>query len=169
MFQNITLILSIIGTLGTIYSIAYNIITSRVNIAAQIKFIDYRKPYLFGYIIVENRSNSTVSISNIELIINGKPYFFINHPHLVNHNLSKFNGHENYYDDYTAQIPFTLSTYGALGGYFLSISSDTSINLDTIGILRIGTNRNKIIEIEIPLCDIPRQESTLFPQSNNHH
>ena len=159
--QTITLILSVIGTLGTIYSLIHNIYANRVKLNCMLKYINFGNSYLVGYIVVENQSLSSVSITNIELIIDDDHYYFMNQPHWVIHNQTKQGNNQSESYVYSMQIPFTLSSYGATGGYILA-HSHTVPNLDKVGILRIGTNRNKTLEFSIQLCDIPHQEHFLF-------
>lgn len=155
--QYLTLILSIIGTIGTVFSIIHNYYENRVKLNCHFKYINFGNSYLVGYIIVENQSQSSISITNIELTIGEAHCYFMNQPHWVIHKQTKQGDNISESYVYSMQIPFTLSAYGATGGYILSCPQ-TVPNLDTIGILKIGTNRNKTLEFSIQLSDIPRQE-----------
>ena len=116
-FQNISFALGFIGTVGT----AINVINSRKNLKLKLRFFnsDSDKKLALAYIQFENKSNSSILITDVNLIIDDVPYPCQKLPEVVQTTLRKIGTETFYHEIYNIPFPIQLSGLGGTSGYLL--------------------------------------------------
>lgn len=115
--QNVSFLLSFIGTVGT----ALNVINSRKNLKLKLRFFkaDKDKKLALAYIQFENKSNSSILITDVNLIINDVPYPCQKLPEVVQTTFRKIGSENFYHEIYNIPFPIQLSGLGGTSGYLL--------------------------------------------------
>lgn len=116
-FQNVSFALGFIGTVGT----AINVINSRKNLKLKLRFFkaDADKKLALAYIQFENKSNSSILITDVNLIIDDVPYPCQKLPEVAQTTFRKIGSETFYHEIYNIPLPIQLSGLGGTSGYLL--------------------------------------------------
>lgn len=157
--ENITLAMSIFGSVGTIISFTLAFLHNRKKV--KISILNFEKMgdvYLF-FIMFENLSRLPISISRISLISNDfAEDCFVTPEFVLEYN--KSTEKQGVYERkvyYSEQIPINLSPLGAISGYLLfpALEEQTLIDVSRLTILQVYTNRGKVKKIEFVPQQVP--------------
>lgn len=117
--ENITLVLSIFGSLGTVFTIFYNIVINRKNL--NVRIVGYRysdKKSLLLYIAFENRSRLPISVTGINVMINGIWYSCAEPPITVLNETFRTGKIVTSHHEYKSlALPISLTSLGGTSGY----------------------------------------------------
>lgn len=151
--DNITLALSIIGSVGTLLTWLLTFINSRRNI--KLKVIKYCKLHnsLIMYMVINNNSSSSIILNSVSVKLNDIIYPCSTSPKRVFAFQNKTGEIVNYSKDYfSVEFPINLSSCSGMSGYFLfDIPEEDLKTLSTPLILQVSSNRGKSLEIELKL------------------
>lgn len=153
--ENITLLLSCIGVIGSFSSWFYIWITQRRNLAFRVLENHTTDSHLF-YILFENRSRLPISITNIAIILNGKKYYCQQAPSIALEE-SISSGKNIVYErkEYTAKLPIVLGSLCATSEYiFFDTPLSPEQTFATQVTLSICTNRGKEFQRTLPLSGV---------------
>lgn len=150
---NITLVLSIFGSVGTLVTFISSYLTKRKNLKISITTSVYRKDlyWLMCAITFENRSRLPIAITSISATANNKtiepkpyPCCINNYAHRIGNDVidRKF--------EYNLNLPADIQQLSALSGYVLFELSPKEIeNLSTPLTLAIQSTRGRAQKIEL--------------------
>lgn len=150
--DNITLVLSIIGSVGTIVTWFVAWLKSRKNISVIIVKICKTKNYLFMYLMITNNSRLPITINNVSIIHDDITYPCFELPTKILSSETRtgdlVKDTKNYY---TVKFPINLSSLMGTSGYFaFDIPQEDLQTLTTPVKLQVCTNRGKAIEMKLP-------------------
>ncbi|MCU6736466.1 hypothetical protein [Diplocloster agilis] len=155
--ENITFVLAVIGSIGTISGWLYTYLTTRKNIVIRtIAYNAVQNQALF-YLSFENKSRLSISITSLSLKINGVYYPSRIIPQRVKSSQYK-RGNEilNAHDDFSITFPIVISPLGATSGYVLFVFPPGVSIPDTKDLmLQISSNRGGAIETILSLSQLP--------------
>lgn len=151
-----TLITALIGALGTVYTIISALFFNKPKLNIEFKYLTYFDNRFRGYIMIENKSRLSISISNIYFESNGEQYNF----ELNNKDIKL---EPNSMVSYSTQpLPFYLQPLGSVGHYFCSVQQHKLPELDTPLKLVVCTNRRNPIYILVDIHQYPPQSGKIF-------
>lgn len=146
--DNITLVLSLIGSVGTITTWIVSYVKSRKNISIQIIKLTKPKNYLIIYAMLNNRSRLPITVESLSVIICDKKYTCSLLPKKVFETSTKTGNivkdHKEYY---TLPFPINIPSLSGMSGYFLfDLPEEASQKLSTPLTMLIHSNRGKALE-----------------------
>lgn len=150
-FQLFTLILSIIGSVGTLVSLLQFLLKYRIKLNAYFVFLHYvpANNAFNGYLIIENRTNLPIIVTSISIKNNNYTYEFSHIPVLVREDKKRNNC------IYSEKIPIDFLEYQSLGGYFSSKECPHAANLNEPLTLEIRTNRRYTFTFSFHYKEVP--------------
>lgn len=151
--ENITLALSIFGSIGTLVTFISSYLSKRKNLRINITSSTYNESlnYLVLIITFENRSCLPISVTSISAILHGKELEPLCHPHCVGEYTQR-NGNEviDRKFTYNLQIPTAIQQFGATSGHILfDIPPEELRNQSTPLILAVYSTRGRVQKIEL--------------------
>ena len=151
--ENITLALSIFGSIGTLVTFISSYLTKRKNLKINIVSCTYKRPIntLILIISFENRSSLPIAITSISATINKRPFKPIRYPHCVGEYTQK-NGNEVIDRKFTYNLPLPVDIHqlSAVSGHVLfDISPSELEKLSTPLTLAICSTRGRVQKIEL--------------------
>lgn len=164
-FQNITFILGLIGSLGTLWTF----IASRKNLHIKIADMVYRTDIQTFIIVIifENRSRLPISITEITLSAGENELYFEPFPRCVSEYFHKKRA--EVVDKkflYNLSLPVSLSQLGAESGHLLlDISQEDFEKLPTQLTLKVHSTRGRVQKKQLSVQDIRLTKSP----HNQHH
>lgn len=152
--ENITLLLSIIGSIGTLITVISAITTHRKNLKISIAKSVYNSSLrrLILSVTFENRSRLPIAITNLKLSTKGETVDCMSYPFCVG-TYSNKEGHEvvNRLFTYNLKLPADIQQLSAVSGYALfEISQEHIQNPSTPLILLVSSTRGRVQQIELP-------------------
>lgn len=152
--ENITLALSIFGTIGTLVTLTSSYLTKRKNLKVNLVSFTYRIDLerLMLSLTFENRSRLPIAIISISVIKDNKELNFEPYPSCVGEYTHR---HGNEIVDrkfeYNLNLPVDIQQLSAVSGVVLFGISPTDLeNLSTPLTLLIRSTRGKVQKIELP-------------------
>lgn len=151
--ENITLALSIFGSIGTLITFISSYLTKRKNLKIHIVSSTYKQNLqrLVLIITFENRSRLPISVTSTSAIINGNEYELLQHPHCVGEYTHKHGN--NVVDrkfEYNLRFPSDIQQLSAISGYLLfDVVPKELENLSTPLILQVHSTRGLVQKIEL--------------------
>lgn len=164
-FQNISFILGLIGSAGTVF----NILNSRKRLICSVSKSVYRTDIQTLVLVVcfENRSRLPISVTNMTIDINGTEQDFEEYPRCVSY-YRKQVGNETIDRNilYNLNFPVSLSQFGAVSGYLLfDISQEDFEKLPTQMNLKVHSTRWMVQKKRLKKLDIKLTSMSEIP----HH
>lgn len=156
--ENITLILSIFGSVGTLITFLVSYITKRKNLKINVNSVVYKKTSKWLAIVIsfENRSQLPIAITSITLFVDEFEYIAVKYPMQVGeyiHHKGKEIIDRKF--DYNLKIPADISQLSALSGCILfNISQEVIQTVSTPMTLVIHSTRGSAQKIELQLNQI---------------
>lgn len=150
--ENITLFLSIFGSIGTLITFVSSYLSKRKNLKVGIVSPTYRSDlcWLLCGITFQNRSRLPIAITSICLIVNDKVMEPKSYPCCVNSYTHRIgNDIIDRKTEYNLKLPADIQQLSALSGYVLFELSPTEIeSLSTPLILLVHSTRGRVQKIE---------------------
>lgn len=151
--ENMTLALSIFGSVGTLITFISSYLTKRKNLKICITSCVYRKDLrrLIFVVTFENRSRLPIAITSISAIINTKNVESLSYPYHVGDYVYR-SGKEilDSKIEYNLKLPADISQLSALSGYVLfELSPEEIESLATPLTLLIHSTRGRVQKIEL--------------------
>ena len=151
--ENITLALSIFGSVGTLVTFISSYLTQRKNLKINIISCTYKRQLGRMILIVtfENRSRLPISVTSISAIMNGNILKPLRHPHCVGE-YTKKDGDEviDRKFEYDLRLPADIQQLSAVSGYILfDVSLKELETLSTPLILQFHSTRGGVQQIEL--------------------
>ena len=153
--DNITLMIALIGCLGTIITGISNYFANRQNL--DFRILGHLVPTgaaIILYIMFENKSRLPVSITCISVIYNGIPYRCQEVPVKIYETTTRRNRTEilSHHEYFSMSIPISLPGLGGTSGYAYFEAPEEIFQPDTTHLtFRVSTNRGKVTEKILPL------------------
>lgn len=151
--SNVTFILAVFGSIGTITSWIYAYFATRKNIILRVIAYQAKNNILLTYLSFENKSRLAISITNLALKVNGT-YFPCRHlPQRVTSSQQSIGGKiVSSIDYYNIRLPIELGGLGSNSGYVLFVlPKGVGIPDSKILTLQVVSNRGKAVETTLPL------------------
>lgn len=154
--ENITFILAVIGSFGTITGWIYAYITTRKKLNLRVFAYTFKEEKALFYLSFENKSRLPISITDLALKINETYYSCKHIPQRVTSTQHTVGGKiVNSIDYYNIQFPVELGSLGSTSGYVLfvfpkGVEIPDSKNL----MIQVSSNRGKAIEMKLSLDQI---------------
>lgn len=119
--ENITLALSILGSAGTILGTVLSVFKNRKNLKLKLPYFghDKERKLSLAYVQFENKSHSSILITDINLVLNGKFYPCVKLPSVSQSTVRKIGGELFVHDIYNLSFPIFLAGVGGTSGYLL--------------------------------------------------
>lgn len=160
-------ILGIAGFLISLINLINYFVSHKVNL--EITMLEYAyklgvqgKKRLFVHYKLNNKSQLPISVTDIQLVLNGIEYTEDYNTHEVNSYHHKAKGVDEYVPTYNEHLPINLECLHSHSGYLVFvISEDNSPNLDKGLTFQIRTNRNKEVQKKVSLNEVVTLRSTL--------
>lgn len=152
--ENITLALSIFGSVGTLITLISSYVTKRKNLKINVISSTYRKDLhrLILVITFENHSRLPIAITSVSIALNQENCDCLPYPYNVGEYIKR-NGNEvvDRKFTYNLHLPSDIQQLSAVSGYVLfDISPKEIENLSTPLTLSIHSTRGKAQKIELP-------------------
>lgn len=123
---------------------------------------EHTSPNLFIHYKLNNKSQLPISVTDIQLVLNGIEYTEDYNTHEVNSYHHKAKGVDEYVPTYNEHLPINLECLHSHSGYLVFvIPEDNSPNLDKGLTFQIRTNRNKEVQKKVSLNEVVTLRSTL--------
>lgn len=151
--ENITLALSIFGSIGTSITLISSYLTKRKNLKINIASFTYKSHLqrLALLVTFENRSRLPISVTSISCSLHGKIITPIRYPQGVGeyiHRIGKDIVDKKF--EYNLSFPADIQQLCAVSGYILfDISQEDLENLSTPLILQVHSTRGRAQKIEL--------------------
>lgn len=151
--ENITFILAVIGSFGTITGWIYHFIRTRKNITLNIAGHQWNEMGVFVYFQMTNNSLQTISINDISIFVGSYECHCSAIPvrvlEVIRRVGKEITNHKEYY---SVELPVTLAPLCGTSGY-LNFSFDSEIQGPAPTELNfvIRTNRGRAIKRKLPL------------------
>ena len=153
--DNITLALSIFGSIGTLLSWLFSITKNRKNIDIKIagRRFSNNTNFLLVYMLFENRSSLPISITDISVQLDSTWYPCEKVPIVALTETSRHNGEiTSQHEHYTLPFPIFITGLGGTSGYVYFEFPESSLPLDATHLkFLVSTNRGKAIEKKLSL------------------
>lgn len=152
--ENITLALSIFGSLGTLFTIFYNIAVNRKKL--NVRIVGYRysdKESLLLYIAFENKSRLPISVTGINVMINGVWYSCVE-PSITVLNETFRTGKivTSHHEYKSLALPLSLPSLGGASGYVYFEFPEAIFQTDATRLkFLINSNRGVVTEKTLSL------------------
>lgn len=154
--ENITLLLAIIGSVGTISNWIFYWITTRKNITISIVGHFWHSNCLLIYAHITNNSRLTIALNDISFVLNTKTISCSPIPTKVFEKVYK-RGNEivDKQTDYSFQMPITLHPLCGTSGYlYFPFEEESVVPAPSSLTFVIHTNRGKVIKKTLPLNEV---------------
>ena len=145
--ENITFLLAVIGSLGTIYSM----IAQHKNISLSIVSYSYKNKTLLMYVAFTNCSRLPISILNVSIVLDKICYPCVYIPTTVVEH-TRHSGKEllSYREELSIQFPVSLSSLAGTSGYlYFDKLPDNYPNAPTTLTLEVSTNRGQAMKMKL--------------------
>ena len=119
--ENIALALSILSFAGTILSAIVSFFKNRKNLKLKLPYFGHeeKRKMALVYVQFENKSHSSILITDINLVLNGKFYPCVKIPS-VSQSVVREIGKEHFvHDIYNLSFPIALAGIGGTSGYLV--------------------------------------------------
>lgn len=155
--ENITFILAVIGSLGTIIGGIYQLFIRRIATDILIEGYNLTDKSILFYISFINKSHIPISITDILLTIDNKQYLCRKTPVRVFYETHKQGARIiSHYDYNNLMMPITLSSLAGVSGYVLfEFPLKDFPKHPTDLIFEVSTNRHKVIRKKLSLEQVP--------------
>lgn len=167
MWAVISGILGILGFIISLINLIQYLMSRRINLEIQIRECTLRQ-YAKGqkkltlHYRANNKSQLPISVTDIQLVLNGIEYTEDYNTHEVNSYHHKAKGVDEYVPTYNEHLPINLECLHSHSGYLVFvIPEDNSPNLDKGLTFQIRTNRNKEVQKKVSLNEVVTLRSTL--------
>ena len=151
--ENITLALSIFGTLGTIGTWIYSYLSNRPKLKGKLLCLDGNEKLCVIYLVISNESHLPISIDNVHLVLKDKTIQCIYYPVVVqNHEITR-NGLLLLNDNvYSVSLPINIGAISSHGGFYVFASCQSDLQeVSTELNLLVSTNRGKTVQMTLSL------------------
>ena len=152
--ENITFVLSVIGSLYAFISIINNFYKSRQKFRVDIQFTKITSSNnCIIHFSIENKSSNTLSVYGITLINNNRRLEAAKIPESVYQFVRKRNNVEVFRkEDFSLPIPFTVHPYSIESGYaYFPNHLNIELDPDKPVILEIQTGKKKVFQMKLLL------------------
>ena len=155
--DNITLLIAIVGCVGTIITGIHSYLSNRQNLSFRV--LGHLVPEgrsIILYMMFENKSHLPVSITSVSVFRNGIFYNCQEIPVKVYETTTRKNRTEilSHHEYFSMQIPIFLPGLGGTSGYVYFEAPQEVFQPDATHLtFRVTTNRNKVLEKPLPLGD----------------
>lgn len=140
--ENVTLLIAIVGALGSFAMWIYTLIINRKNVSFSIIASYYSRSSLYVYFIIENKARVNLSVSSIALLVNGEKFFCQQIP------MKLFEQNEDK-EYFSCKFPIFLSSLGGESGYLYFKLQNADLDCsDKLNVI-ISTNRGKDVVIQV--------------------
>lgn len=152
--DNITFVLSVVGSFGTAYTIFHNFVINRKNLNVRIighRYADEKS--LLLYVAFENKSRLPISITGISVMVNSIWYSRFE-PSIVVLEETTRTGKTvtSHHEFQNLPLPINLPSLGGTSGYVYFETPEANFQLDTTQLkFLINSNRGKVIEKKLSL------------------
>lgn len=142
--QNLTFVLALIGSIGTLSSFILAYVRSRVSINAEITSYYLGKDYLELYMVFSNASRLPVSITNVSIICDGNTYYCERSPQVAKTTEHAKNGQVvDTVRFWTISFPVNLPSLSGSSGYLLfRFHPENAVSVSKALTFQLSTNRN---------------------------
>lgn len=140
--ENITLVIAIVGAVGTFTMWIYTLIVNRKNISFSIIAAYYSRNSLYIYFIIENKARLNLSINSIALLVNGEKFFCQRIPMKI----YERNEEKEYF---SCRFPISLSSLCGDSGYLYFKLQNAELDFSEKLNVIISTNRGKDVLIQV--------------------
>lgn len=149
--ENITLILAIFGSVGTVISWILHVITSRKAVAISLGRIYEPSTSLSCFLLFENKSRLPISITSIAVLIDDIPFPCVAFPHAAFKIIEKKGNIVTYRKELQAvSMPLNLAPLCSASGFLdFDIPPEYLQKLSTPLILQVSTNRGRLKQIRL--------------------
>lgn len=156
--DNITLALSIFGSVGTLISWLYLLVRQMKNIDIRVIEHNFTEQSILVYLLFENKSRLPIAITDIVLVQDSKTIHCEPIPTLAFQATKRVNNEiVEQIRDYTLGLPIQLETLGAKSGYVYFEVPPTGQQISSKSLtVQICTNRGKPIQKILQLSDYKR-------------
>lgn len=154
--ENITLVLAIFGSLGTLFAWVYNFLHNRKNISFHIvgnRYSDFCKSSLLLYMTFINNSRLPISITSISVNVNGAYHSCQEIPITTFEETTRCKGEILTHHEYKSlPLPIVITGLSGTSGYVYFEFPEEKPQLDAKSLIfRVSTNRGKAIERKLSL------------------
>lgn len=151
--ENVTLALSIFGSLGTLFTFCFSYLTHRKNLRISIVSATYKPNFnrLALLFCFENRSRLPIAITSITSKFNSVDISLNPHPNYVG-NIKYEENHQIVHRlfEFDLKIPVDIAQLSACSGYVLfDISPDDLRNVSTVLNFQVHSTRGSVQKIEL--------------------
>lgn len=151
--ENITFVLALIGSLGTIATWLFSYISNKRNISIRPIAYNSKDNKILFYLSFENRSRLPISITALSILLDGayypcryQPQRVISHQHTVG---GKVVSSQDYYN---LNFPVQLSPLGSNSGYVLFVIPREVLMPDSkTATFQVSSNRGNSFEMKLLL------------------
>lgn len=146
--NNITLALSIFGSLGTAFTFIHTFIINRKNVNVRIIGHRYSNKSLLTYMAFENNSRLPISITGISVFIGGIAYSCVE-PSVIALETTYRTGKTitSHHEYKTLSLPINLSSLGGTSGYVYFEFPEANIQSDATQLnFSISSNRGTVMK-----------------------
>lgn len=151
--DNITLALSIFGSIGTVFTFIHTFITNRKNVNVRIIGHRFSDESLLIYMAFENKSRLPISVTGITVMINGVWYSCVE-PSITVLNETFRTGKivTSHHEYKSLALPISLPSLGGTSGYVYFEFPEAIFQTDTTQLkFLINSNRGVVVEKTLPL------------------
>lgn len=151
--ENITLFLSIIGSLGALCNAIYYWITHREKLDIKITGQRINEKAILLYVSFTNNSAVPSNVTDVRLIANNQTFFAYKNPKVIKRNTFKVkNEIVNYNENYNESFPITIPAYGGNACYiYFAFPLGHDLTSSTPLCFEFLTSRHKIIQKKLQL------------------
>lgn len=152
--DNITLVLSIFGSLGTIFTLLHSFVSNRKNIDVRIIGHRYTDSHsLLIYVAFENKSRLPIAITGISVFVEDVPYSCAEPPVVALKTTSRTGKTITSHHEYrTLTLPVNLPSLGGTSGYVFFETPEATFQTDATPLkFLINSNRGRVMKNTLPL------------------
>lgn len=151
--ERASLILGIIGTAGTIYTLISTFLASRISIDVRLILFRKRPTGFITYFSFTNKSHLPIAINDVYILIDKTAYSCKKLPVLAKETTKSERGEIVYRDrEYTMNFPINLSSLSGSSGFlFFQIPRQMQESVSSELIVGLGTNRRRKVQKKLLL------------------
>lgn len=154
---NITLFLSIIGTVGTLYTLISTMVFQRKNLHIKVHAFSVIRDMGIMYVTVENRSRLPIAITSLEIEVSNTFISCCHEPKRIAERVRKIGGEVvSRSEYYSMTFPISLSSLAATSGYlcFGNIPDNVSAHPTEVT-FQVQTNRGTLMKRKLSISQEP--------------
>lgn len=154
--DNITFLLALIGSVGTITTWLLSYIKSRRNITIRLIAFDAKDNKILCYLFLENKSSLPISLTALSVIIDGVSFPCRYLPQKVRSDMRTVGSNVVSSQDYfNMTFPVQIGPLGATSGYVLFVIPPSVLIPDSKTVtFQVSSNRGRTFETKLSLDQI---------------